>query len=246
MSSGFEGKVAIVTGATGGIGAATAGILAERGCRVVVIDLDQAKADRVAVSLPGESLAIACDVADPDSVAAAFQQILDRFGTVDLLHNNAGVFGGVSNFWEADLAEIDREYRVNARGQFIVLQRFVQILVEQNKTGNAVSTASVAGIQGLTNIVGYSMSKHAVVGLVKSAAKELGPRGIRINAICPGRVDTDMAADMKSQTGVGTTGRPIDRAADPREIGYLAAWLLSDEASFITGVAYAVDGGLTA
>jgi len=246
MSLGLDGKVAIVTGAAGGIGAATARILAERGCKVVVMDLDQAKVDAVVAELPGDCLAVACDVADPASVATAFDAILARFGTVDLLHNNAGVFGGVGDFWDLDLAEIDRQYHVNARGQFIVLQRFVQILLEQKKTGNAVATASVAGIQGLKNIVGYSMSKHAVVGLVKSVAKELGPLGIRINAICPGRVDTDMAATMKAQTGVSTTGRPIDRAADPAEIGYLAAWLLSDEASFITGVAYPVDGGLTA
>jgi NAD(P)-dependent dehydrogenase (short-subunit alcohol dehydrogenase family) len=245
----FGRKVALVTGAASGIGAAVSRVLADRECRLVLIDLNASGLAAVAAELPPETeaLTVVADVSDEADVERVFAEALDRFGTVDLLHNNAGLLGEVGPLVDAQVEMFDRIMRVNTRSAFLFLRKFLQVLVEQKKPGAAVNTASAAGLKGGKGLAAYSMSKAAVIGLTRSAAVEAGPLGIRINAVCPGRINTPMIAGMLAiaPQEVAVVDRPISRTASPYEVAYLVVWLLSDEASFATGGIYPIDGGFT-
>jgi len=249
MMSGLAGKVVVVTGGAGGLGAASALRLSREGCRVVVVDVDGDGARKVAESLPGESLAVRADVSLEEEVDGYLGEATEAFGRVDLHHLNAGIPGSVGGFPDLAAGEFDRVMAVNVRGIFLGLRGAFRLYRSQESTGSVVLTASIASLRGSADLIAYQTSKHAVLGLLRGAAMYGGPLGIRVNAVAPGIVPTTLF----SASGFGDTARddmvrraasaPLRRAGTPDEIASVAAFLLSDEASYMAGEVVSVDGG---
>jgi NAD(P)-dependent dehydrogenase (short-subunit alcohol dehydrogenase family) len=246
--SAFSGKTFAITGAASGIGRALALILSERGARLVLVDLDEVRLDAVVEAVSGSTTAVsvAVDAADPSGVASVFDIARERFGHLDGLASNAGIIGTVAPMTTTSLEEYQRLMHVNAQSAFLFVQAYARAAIETGRGGSVVVTSSAAGLKGSAGLVAYSMTKQALVGLTRSAAVELSEHGIRVNAVCPGRIDTPLLGALTAGKDAGLSGRPIARAADPREVAYLIAWLLSDEATFATGGVYPIDGGHTA
>ncbi len=255
MAEGFEDKVALVTGAASGIGRATAVEFARRGARLVVADIDEDGVQDTAklVQREGpEALALRCDVSQSAQVGSMVRAAVERFGRVDCAFNNAGVEGQVVCTEDYDEAVFDRVIAVNLRGVFLCLRHELPVMVDQGG-GAIVNTASAAGLVALGGFSAYVASKHGVVGLTKTAALEYGPKRVRVNAVCPGAVQTPMVARLASHLaapaeslGLARPVHALGRPSDPTEIARAAVWLCSDEASFVTGIAMPVDGGWTA
>lgn len=255
MARGLDGKVALVTGAASGIGRASALEFARQGARLVVADVDEDGVQETAklVQREGpEALAVRCDVAQSAQVSSMVRAAVDRFGRLDCAFNNAGIEGQVVPTEDYDEAMFDRVIAVNLRGVFLCLRHELPVMVKQGG-GAIVNTASAAGLVALGGFSAYVASKHGVVGLTKTAALEYGTKGVRVNAVCPGAVQTPMVARLASQLSVPAESlglaRPVHalgRASDSIEIARAAVWLCSDEASFVTGIAMPVDGGWTA
>ncbi|MCW2748087.1 MAG: hypothetical protein JWP10_1229 [Nocardioidaceae bacterium] len=245
----FEGKVAIVTGAARGIGLAVVRELVAGGCKVAMLDIDIAELEGARSSLDPDAVSIVCcDVSDEQSVTDAFAEATSTWGPIDLLHNNAGVLVVGDVLGETDVAEFDRLMAINVRGAYLVLREFVRRLRAFDRPGSAVNTTSSGALRTAPAMTAYTMSKHAIIGLTRSAAIEYGPFGIRINAVAPGRVDTPMASAVTMPGGALATvaPRPISRMADAQEIARTITWLLSEESSFTVGSIVAVDGGNSA
>jgi 3-oxoacyl-[acyl-carrier protein] reductase len=239
---GLAGKTAIVTGAAQGIGAGVVERLAAEGCRVVAVDVKPIAAKGEAI------LPFTADVSTEAGCDAYVQAAVERFGSVDLFFNNAGVIGKLIPIHELPLEEFDRVHAVNVRGVFLGLRAVLRRMVAQGRGGAIVSTASVGAIRGHRGSAAYASSKRAVIGLSQAAALENGARGIRVNTICPGPVDTPMlqpALGTGIDIAMAFANQAIPRAAQPAEIAAFVAYLLSDEASFHTGGIYPVDGGFT-
>jgi NAD(P)-dependent dehydrogenase (short-subunit alcohol dehydrogenase family) len=242
----------VVTGAAGGIGAATARKLAEEAVRVVVVDADAAGAERMAAELSSDALALAADVAAEADVDRYVAAAVNRFGRIDLHHLNAGIAGTVAPLPDIAAEEFDRVVAVNLRGVFLGLRAAFRQYAVQGTGGAIVTTASISGLRGASDLVPYHASKHGVIGLTRGAAVYGGPLGIRVNAVAPGIVPTGLfggpttpgpgARDLTERAALAPLGRP----GTPEEIAAVVAFLLSDEAAFLTGEVVSVDGGAAA
>lgn len=247
----IDGQVAIVTGASKGIGAATARAFAARGASVVVADTDDAKGEAVVASIGsdgGTALFVQTDVADADSVQAMVRATVDRFGRLDHAFNNAGIEGDPAPLEECDRANWDRTLAINLTGVFLCMQAEVPHMLASGG-GSIVNCASIAGLVGFPDRPAYVASKHGVVGITKGAALELAPQGIRVNAVCPGVIDTEMiqraTADQPELMEATVAAHPLGRIGTPEEIAGTVLWLCSEDGGFVTGQAIAVDGGYT-
>jgi NAD(P)-dependent dehydrogenase (short-subunit alcohol dehydrogenase family) len=253
----FKGKVALITGAGNGIGRATAVGFARDGARVVVVDRDTAGGEGTVGIIRqqgGEALFVAADVTRSADVQAYVKAALDAYGTIDCFHNNAGIEGNVAPTAEYDEAMFDTVMGVNVKGVFLGLRHVLPVMLQQ-KRGAIVNTASVAGLVASPGMPAYVASKHAVIGLTKTAAGEVARSGVRVNAVCPGPIDTRMIHSLESMLSPNDPGSigeryqsniPIGRYGTADEVANVVLFLCSDLAGNITGAQYVVDGGRTA
>jgi NAD(P)-dependent dehydrogenase (short-subunit alcohol dehydrogenase family) len=247
----MEQKVAIVTGAAGGIGEATARALAATGVRVALVDLRPEAAEAVAQRLRGDKLEVMSarvDIAEKASVDAMTASVLDRWGRVDILINNAGIESS-KPFLDIGLEEYERVMRINTTGTWLCCQAVIPLMLRQGR-GSIVNISSVAGQRGggLLGTAAYSTSKGAVIAMTKALAREFAGKGIRVNAVSHSLTVTDFARRQLEKLDPSTLDRviamtPIGRVAEPPEIAAVIAFLASDAAGFVTGHVYNVDGG---
>jgi NAD(P)-dependent dehydrogenase (short-subunit alcohol dehydrogenase family) len=242
----FTGKVVLVTGAASGIGRAAAVAFAAEGARVAILDrtADSLKNTGAAVRNTGaEVLTIACDEASPEQVEAAVKQVVERFGQLDVAFNNAGVENKATPLHEIELDEWDRILGINLRGTFVCMKHEIAQMVRQGG-GVVVNTSSGAGIRGVAGGACYAASKHAIIGMTKSAALDYAKQNIRVNAVLPGNIDTPMmgrftGGDIEKAIDL----EPVGRLGKPEEIAEAVLWMASDLGGFVTGSSIVVDGG---
>jgi NAD(P)-dependent dehydrogenase (short-subunit alcohol dehydrogenase family) len=255
MAGKLNDQVAVVTGAGSGIGRATAALFAREGATVAVVDLVADAAMETAELIAeagGRALAVKADVSDMTQVGAAFQKVADEYGRVDVLYNNAGVNSSGSVI-DASEDDWDRCFAVNAKGTFACSQAAARLMVAAGR-GSIINQGSVAAVVGIANFASYCASKGAVVALTRSMSVDLAPRGVRVNAICPGTVYTPLMEPMLTARGGGDMAAglaltvakyPIGRLGTPEEIAAVALFLASDDSSFLTGSVITADGGMT-
>jgi NAD(P)-dependent dehydrogenase (short-subunit alcohol dehydrogenase family) len=253
----FTGKVALITGGGNGIGRAAALAFARAGARVVVVDRDASAAEATANSIRqqgGDARFVIADVTKSADVQAYVKATLDAFGAIDCFFNNAGIEGKVAPTAECDEAVFDAVMGVNVKGVFLGLRHVLPVMLKQ-KSGAVVNTASVAGLVGTPGMPAYVASKHAVIGLTKTASGEVARAGVRVNAVCPGPVDTRMIHSLEAQLNPADPASvnkrylatlPTGRYTTAEEIANMVLFLCSDLAGNITGAQYVVDGGRTA
>ena len=253
MDYGLQGRAALVTGAASGIGRATAELLASMGARLVASDRDAEGGERVASALRdggADVRFVAADVAEEGAVAGLVDETVRAFGRLDLAANCAGVGGGHANTHEYPVEDWDRIVGVNLRGTWLAMRAELAALVAQGDGGAIVNVSSTLGLRGSPFGSPYSASKHGVLGLTRTAAIEYAPYGVRVNAVCPGAIDTPMmdeTFDRFPGFREALTGFvPMGRMGGPGEVAAAIAWLASDAASFVTGEALSVEGGLLA
>ncbi|GLY98608.1 SDR family oxidoreductase [Actinoplanes sp. NBRC 103695] len=246
---GLRGKVVVVTGAAGGIGAATVRRLAEEGAQVVAVDLDERVSE-----LPGAALAVRADVSAEDGVDAYAAAAVERFGRIDLHHLNAGIPGSFATLPTLSVAEFDKVMAVNVRGVFLGVRAAFRQYAAQGSHGNVVITGSIGSLRGSADLLAYQTSKHAVLGILRGAAMYGGPLGVRVNAVAPGIVPTDLfaanairgggtAAGGKDDMSRRASSTPLRRAGTGDDVAGVVAFLLSDDAAYMTGEVVSVDGG---
>lgn len=253
MAGKLADKIIIVTGGSTGIGRAAALRCAAEGAKVVVADVNTVDAPATVEEIRragGTANFIRTDVANGAEVKAMVAETVRTYGRLDGAFNNAGIEGTFTNILKMSEDSFDRTIAVNLRGVWLCLKYQIEQIVSQGTGGSIVSTASVAGLIGTRGASAYCASKHGVVGLTKAVALEFARKRIRVNAVCPGVIRTAMVQRLMDEGGIEEAAlraqEPMDRLGEPREIGDTVAWLLSEEASFITGVALPVDGGYMA
>lgn len=247
----MQGKVAVVTGAAGGIGAATAARFAKEGCKVVIMDRDESALFTVARNIGLDVLAVAGDVSDLAAMEHVVSRAVSAFGGLDVMFANAGIEGTVKPLLDTTVEEFDRVLAVNVRGAFNSIRASARAIASRGG-GAILITSSVAGLVGAGGLSPYVTSKHAVMGLMKSAAVELAPMKIRVAAINPGPIENRMMRSIEEQAAPGAAAAvkagfeakvPLGRYGTNEEIANLALFLASDEASYCSGNAYVADGG---
>ena len=251
MNISYENKVALVTGASSGMGLATAQAFAEAGAAVVLADVKDEAVRKAAEQLVSEghrALAIPCDVSNDAQVEAMVERTVAEFGRLDAAFNNAGVMAKIAPTAESTLEEFDRVTHVNLRGVWSCMKHELRQM-ERQGSGAIVNNASVGALTGNPGIGSYIASKHGVVGLTRTAALEYIKHGIRVNAVNPGLIDTQIARDVVSgdEHAYAEIAKnvPISRAGRPEEIASAVLWLCSPGASYVVGHDLTVDGGMT-
>lgn len=241
----LNGKTIVVTGAAGGIGGATATRCAADGARVAVCDLDENAAVAAAKKLGGDAIGVAMDVADGASVTRAFEKIFARFGGVDALVNNAGIVSD-ARLVNLDEDKWNRVIAVDLSGVYRCTRAATKYMLDAGKGGCIVSISSVVGIYGNFGQTNYAAAKAGVLGMTLTWARELGAKGIRANAICPGFIQTNILKDMPEKVLDGMRAKvPLGRLGKPEEIASTVAFLCSEDASYINGAVIEVSGGIT-
>lgn len=246
----LDGKVAIITGGAGGIGKETARTFLNEGAKVALVDLDEEALKDVENELNelGDILVIPTDVSDEEQVKNYVKETKEEFGRIDILFNNAGITGKRTPLVDIEMEDFDNLIDINVRGVFLGLKYVLPIMIEQ-ESGSVINTSSVDGLRGSPELSPYSASKHAVVGLTKSAALEVAEKNVRVNSIHPSPVDTDMMKGVegedKSQADFAKD-IPLGRYAEPQEVTNVVLFLASDDSEFVTGSQYRVDGGMGA
>jgi NAD(P)-dependent dehydrogenase (short-subunit alcohol dehydrogenase family) len=231
-------------------------LLAERGARIVAVDRKAADLQSAVKALPAsaQALAVPADVTSEDEVAQYVRAAVDQFGTIDVFYNNAGIEGDVAPITKYSLEMFRKVIDVNVVGVFLGLKHVLPVMLKQDK-GSIINTASIAGLIGSPHIAVYSASKHAVIGLTKSAAWECTATGVRVNCVCPGMIDSRMLSAIIEGRNPGNAPTPNEKIVEriparrlghASEVASIVAFLASDETSYVSGCAYTVDGGRTA
>ncbi len=254
----LDNKVAVITGGAGGLGKQTAQIFLDEGAKVSLVDLDKSKLDEVKEELGSDNvLTIKADVTNEDDVKNYVEKTVGEYGQIDVFFNNAGIIGGIAAIDEQSLDNFNKVTGINATGVFLGLKHVIPVMKEQ-KAGSIINTSSVDGLRGSPNLSPYSTSKHAVVGLTKTAALENSEFNIRVNSVHPAPVTGNMMqtvekglseSQQNEQTEVKealTDSVPLGRYAEPEDIANVVLFLASDDSKFTTGSQYRVDGGMGA
>ncbi|TGN21162.1 glucose 1-dehydrogenase [Leptospira idonii] len=254
--NGIEGKVALVTGSTSGLGKEIAVYFAKEKAKVIVSGRREKEGEEV-VSLirsqGGEAAFVSCDISKPEQVETLVRTSIERFGRLDFAVNNAGIAGVMKPVAEYPIDVWDDIININLKGTFLSMKFEIQEMLKQGNGGVIVNVSSAIGLRGKEKIAPYSATKHGIIGLTKSAAFEYGGSGIRINALCPGGIQTEMddlfyqnAPDPEALRKERMKSYALGRMAQPKEVARVAVWLCSEDSSFITGASIPVDGGKTA
>jgi NAD(P)-dependent dehydrogenase (short-subunit alcohol dehydrogenase family) len=250
MEATFKDKVALITGGSSGIGKATAIAFAQKGAKVVIADwVENKETISLIKKSGGEAIFIKCDVSSAADVKAMVEKTISTYGQLDYAYNNAGIEGVNAKTGECSEDNWDKTIAVNLKGIWLCMKHQIPHMINQGK-GAIVNCSSVAGLIGFAGLPAYVASKHGVIGLTKTAALEYAQLGIRVNCVCPGVIQTPMidrlTGDSEEAIAQFTKLEPVGRFGQPEEVASAVVWLCSDEASFVTGHAMAVDGGFVA
>lgn len=252
MATGFEGKIALVTGGTSGIGRETAVLFAKSGAKVAVAGRREAEGNETVELIRAagsDGLFVKTDVSKRPDVETLIQIVVEKFGRLDMAFNNAGIEGVLSPIVRLSEEDFDQTININLKGVWLCLKYEIQQMLKQGSGGSIVNMASVLGFVGSAGVSAYSASKHGVIGLTKTAALENAKSGIRVNAVCPGFVETPMSERTLGVPSVHkhvVSLHPVGRLGQSKEIAEAVLWMSSDAAPFLTGASLVLDGGFLA